>query len=104
MPRAIFGTLLLLGCLAVPSAARACPLCRDAVSKTSDADADDQLREARAYNNSIYLMVSMPYLAFGGVGLMVYRHIRQRARLDDALIAQLDRGSVPCHHSPGEAS
>lgn len=34
---------------------------------------------SRAYNNSIYLMVGVPYLALGTVGFMVYRHLRVRA-------------------------
>ena len=33
---------------------------------------------ARAYNNSIYLMVGVPYLMLGTVGFMVYRHLRVR--------------------------
>jgi hypothetical protein len=37
------------------------------------------MREARAYNQSIYLMVSMPYLLLGGVGFMIYRGLRQKA-------------------------
>jgi hypothetical protein len=36
-------------------------------------DEDDPLREARAYNQSIYLFVSMPYLLLAGVGLLIYR-------------------------------
>jgi hypothetical protein len=31
------------------------------------------LREPRAYNQSIYLMVSMPYLLLGSVGFLIYR-------------------------------
>jgi hypothetical protein len=34
---------------------------------------------SRAYNNSIYLMVGVPYLMLGMVGFMVYRHLRVRA-------------------------
>jgi hypothetical protein len=34
---------------------------------------------ARAYNQSIYLMVGMPYLLLGTVGFLVYRGLRQRA-------------------------
>jgi hypothetical protein len=37
------------------------------------------MREARAYNNSIYLMVGMPYLLLGGVGYLVYRGVKQKA-------------------------
>jgi hypothetical protein len=104
MLRTYLSGCLLLGVFVAPSAVRACPLCRDAVTKTSDAQENDQLREAAAYNNSIYLMVGMPYLMVGGLGIAVYRHLRQRARLDAAFIAQLEGGSAPCHPSPDEDS
>jgi hypothetical protein len=38
------------------------------------------LREARAYNESIYLMVGMPYLLVSGMGFYLYRGLRQSAR------------------------
>jgi hypothetical protein len=31
------------------------------------------MREPRAYNQSIYLMVGMPYLLVGCVGFLIYR-------------------------------
>jgi len=40
-------------------------------------------RESRAYNDSIYLMVGMPYLLLGGVGLLIYRAVRQKERAID---------------------
>jgi hypothetical protein len=40
------------------------------------------MREAQGYNYSIYLMVSVPYLLLGGVGLMVYRGLRKKARAE----------------------
>ncbi len=56
----------------------------------SGAEADDPLREARAYNNSIYLMVSMPYLLLGVGGLLIYRAYRvahKKAELERQLEA-----------------
>jgi hypothetical protein len=50
------------------------------MNTTSSSEDDDPLREARAYNNSIYLMVSMPYLLLGTVGILVYRGIRTAQR------------------------
>jgi hypothetical protein len=50
------------------------------VPETSGAEAQDMERESRAYNDSIYLMVSMPYLLVGGVGLLIYRVYRRHAR------------------------
>jgi hypothetical protein len=43
---------------------------------SSGAEDDDPMRESRAYNHSIYLMVSMPYLLLGGVGLLFYRTVK----------------------------
>ena len=42
------------------------------------------MREPRAYNQSIYLMVGMPYLLLGTVGFMIYR-AKNRKPLDGAL-------------------
>jgi hypothetical protein len=54
------------------------------VPASSGAEEDDQAREAMAYNHSIYLMVSMPYLLLGGVGFWVYRAIRAKALAEQA--------------------
>jgi hypothetical protein len=43
-----------------------------------DGDDIDPQAEARAYNYSIYLMVPMPYLLLGGMGLLAYRWNRSR--------------------------
>ena len=39
-------------------------------------------REAEGYNNSIYLMVAMPYTLLAGVGFLVYRGLRRKARME----------------------
>jgi hypothetical protein len=52
------------------------------VPSTSGSEAEDQAREARAYNQSIYLMVGMPYLLLGTVGYLVYRGLKQKALLE----------------------
>jgi hypothetical protein len=52
---------------------------------------DDPLQESRAYNQSIYLFVTMPYLSLGGFGLLVYWNMR-RARRGAALAGKLSRG------------
>jgi hypothetical protein len=49
------------------------------VPSSSGAEDEDQMREARAYNNTIYLMVGMPYLLLGSVGYLVYRGLRRQA-------------------------
>jgi hypothetical protein len=50
------------------------------VPATSGAEEDDATREARAYNNSIYLMAGMPYLLLGGFTAWVYRGLRRQAQ------------------------
>ncbi len=78
----LFG--LLLGCLlaGAPASLRACPMCAEAIPESSQVDEDGRIREAQAYNWSIYLMVSVPYLLFGGVSFLVYRGLKQRARAE----------------------
>ena len=39
---------------------------------------NDPFREARAYHFSVYLMVGMPYLLLGTLGLLIYRAVKQR--------------------------
>jgi LPXTG-motif cell wall-anchored protein len=47
------------------------------VQQSSGAEEDDQMREAQAYNSSIYVMVGMPYLMLGAFGFVVYRKFKQ---------------------------
>jgi hypothetical protein len=71
-----------LSCLAVGTVltvvrpAPACPSCQDAVVNSTGKADDDPMREARAYNQSIYLMVSVPYATLGLLGLLIYRGYR----------------------------
>lgn len=48
----------------------------------SGSEAEDQVRLSAAYNNSIYLMLLMPYGALGFVGFLVYRQLKVRAALE----------------------
>jgi hypothetical protein len=43
------------------------------MNTSSGSGDDDPLKEARAYNQSIYLMVAMPYLLLGAIAFKVYR-------------------------------
>ena len=45
-------------------------------SGSEECDTDPAL-EARAYNNSIYLMVGTPYLLLGAFGFYVYRGLQK---------------------------
>jgi hypothetical protein len=72
----VLGCLTLGAVLTFVQPVPACPNCQDAVVNSSLKDDDDPLREARAYNQSIYLMVAMPYATLGTLGLLVYRGYR----------------------------
>ena len=89
--------LAVLFVLLLPRLGQACPSCQEAVPATSGAGEEDSERLAHAYNNSIYLMVGMPYLLLGTVSFLVYRHLRiGRPGQESALFAV---HSLP----PGEA-
>lgn len=77
--RRILLSLALLALLS-PGWVAACPSCREAVSQTSSVEEEDQTREALSYNRSIYLMLAVPYLAVGVVGLCLYRGLSRRER------------------------
>jgi hypothetical protein len=76
----LLGMLALFAVLGAPRLVVACPACADAVAAQSGPDDEDPLLESRAYNNSIYLFVSMPYLLLGALGFMVYRGFRNKSR------------------------
>jgi hypothetical protein len=62
--------ILLFGTL--PQMASACPSCQDAPRASGGAD-DDGNNNPAAYNNSIYIMVGVPYTCLAVLGLLVYR-------------------------------
>jgi hypothetical protein len=55
----------------------------------SGSDGDDPLREARAYNHSIYLMVSVPYLLLCTFGAVCYWKIRTASRASRRELEQM---------------
>jgi hypothetical protein len=75
MIRLIAGLLLVVAVLALPQTVRACPLCADAIANSNQGEADDIDDFPAAMNQSIYLMLGVPYFAFGVVGLMIHRGV-----------------------------
>jgi hypothetical protein len=69
----------------------ACPMCADAVTAGSGAEEDDAQREARAYNDSIYLMAGMPYVLLGGFSYWVYRGLRRQGLLNETRVTEAPR-------------
>ncbi len=53
------------------------------MASASGQEDDDPLREAKAYNSSIYLMLAVPYLILGGFGWFVYRGLKSTERKND---------------------
>lgn len=85
-PRRLGCLLVLTAFLALPAAAPACPLCKDAIATPS---AEDEINNLpRAYNSSIYLMIGVPYLTLGIVGFAIYRGVRQNAEYRDRVQGQ----------------
>jgi hypothetical protein len=70
----------------------------DVPGSSSGAEDEDQYREARAYNHSIYLMVGMPYLLLGVLGFKVYRGFKQKALAESRAATQVPAspGDRPC--------
>lgn len=74
--------------LVSPSAALACPSCEAAAASPTTEPDDDPLREARAINRSILLMVSVPYALLAACGLGLYSLYRTKKQLEAAAAAQ----------------
>jgi len=59
----------------------ACPNCKESVASSGDSSGeDDPLREAKAYNWSIYFMLAVPYGLLGTFGFVGYRLYRSAHR------------------------
>jgi hypothetical protein len=66
-----------------------------AASSSSEEYDTDPVHEARAYNDSIYLMVGMPYLLLGAFGFYVYRGLNKN-RAARAASGGPGTEGVPC--------
>jgi hypothetical protein len=73
----LVAALALVGAFPRPSAA--CPMCGEISEKAAGSD-DDPMRESRAYAESIYLFLGMPFLLLGTFGFVIHREMRKRAR------------------------
>jgi hypothetical protein len=75
------------------------------MNTASSSEDDDPLREARAYNQSIYLMAFMPYLLLGTVGFMIYRGIKasQKTAARASSQSAQDQSELPDREDESEA-
>ena len=71
-----FCTMLLVMVLALPRTAQGCPICSEGIeaSASDDENADDF---PNAMNQSIYLMVGVPYLAFSCAEILHLSRLRE---------------------------
>jgi hypothetical protein len=81
----IAGLMLTAAALLVPRTAQACPLCTEMVAAAADDPSEDRDNFPEAVNQSIYVMLSVPYLCFGIVGFCVYRGMKKNRDYLDGL-------------------
>ena len=65
------------------------------MNTTSGSEVDDPLQEARAYNQSIYFMVAMPYAMLGVISLLVYRGFKAAEKKSQLLGTVQERADDP---------
>jgi len=68
---------VLLVLLAQPAVAPACPSCAEAPMASGGDDDDQNVNNPAAYNNSIYLMVGVPYTCLAVVAVLIYRGVKK---------------------------
>jgi hypothetical protein len=85
MSRLLLSLLAVAVLLAVPSLLHACPACADAIANSGGVDADDVSNFPSAMNQSIYLMLSVPYATLAIVGFLIYRGCKKNAEYLDGL-------------------
>ena len=62
----------------------ACPLCKDALAANADEDVEG-INFPAAMNESIYLMLAVPYTTLAVLGFLVYRGVRKNAAFLETL-------------------
>jgi hypothetical protein len=75
--------LTVLTALALPSWVRACPSCSEAPA-AAGSEFEDPSNNQAAYNNSIYVMVGVPYFSLGLVTFLVYRGMKKNDAFREA--------------------
>ena len=85
----LFASMFVLwSALWTPLPAIACPLCKEAISTPNGDDEVNNL--PAAYNNSIYLMIGVPYASLGLIGFVIYRGVQKNAAFFENLQSPSD--------------
>jgi hypothetical protein len=78
MKRIMLATVTAAAMLASAGSVRACPMCADAIPEAQDGQSSyDPKRESRGYNDSIYLMLAVPFSLCAAMGFIMYRQVRR---------------------------
>ena len=96
--------LLILALLvAWPTIVQACPMCKEAISAASAEDQELGANLPQAMNNSIYFMVSVPYVTLGVVAFLIIRGVRKNRAYWAALEGEQNclEGEPPPAPNPG---
>jgi hypothetical protein len=106
MPRWMLAALLALtGTWA--GVAAACPNCKEAAAHSSETvggiDAAYAGNPASAYNNSVLVMLAMPFVVVGGLALVAFRSCRRAARRAEASATKPARSACPPGLNPQAA-
>jgi hypothetical protein len=97
----------LLLCLTLTPSIPACPSCQAALDSANQSEANTIEQEkaknlATAFNQSIYLMVSVPYLLLGFFGLLIYRGMKKNEAFRKTLAEQEARKQFSEESKPDE--
>ncbi len=69
-----------------PMTVCACPLCAEAIANSNATEPDDDKDNfPAAMNQSIYLMLAVPYSMLGIVGFMIYRGVKKNEAFRQSL-------------------
>jgi hypothetical protein len=77
--------------LALPVALEACPLCAEGIANSAPDEEVNNL--GAAINQSVYVMVSVPYITLAVVGFMIYRGCKKNAEYLKTLAEKEPPGS-----------
>jgi hypothetical protein len=82
-------TLLVVLALALPATVQACPSCAEAPGAMGGGEDEEQsINNPEAYNQSIYVMVGVPYFCLAVLGVCVYRGMKKNEAFRRAHEAQ----------------
>jgi hypothetical protein len=75
--------------MAAPLAVRACPLCSEAIANSNDKNNEEETDQfPAAMNQSIYLMLAVPYTSLAVIGFLIYRGMKRNDEYRKSLVGQ----------------